>query len=270
MQLRHRVSLGSSQLDAVDDRIVIHGVQTASAKTTINAVSLYGSNGQRITSSQRDTMDITVEFGILIRKTDMASRAEVLEAVNTWASAALKENGGAWLRVNYKNDRRIRVYLVDPAEEGDLKEWANSFKITFRAYGVPYWQESTGTSISTSTGSTRVASLDIHGNTRTVAEVEIKNESGQQIDTISITAGSSTMSFSSLALAANETLVIDHLADGLLRIRIRNTSNSYRSAMAKRAANSASDFYVMPGTQTISFTAQRTCSMTARAYGRFL
>ena len=270
MKLKHRVSLGNVQFDDVDDRIVIHGVKTEAGKVTSTAVSLFGSSGQRVTGMHRDTIDVRVEFGLLIRKTDMAARAELLEAVNTWASAASYENGGAWLRVNYKDDRRMRVILVEPAEEGDLKEWTNTFHLTFRAYGVPYWQQNTPEIVGTSSGATRVTTLTVKGNTRTVAEVELTNVSGAVINTASITAGAYTMAFSGLSLANNETLVIDHASNGRLRIRIRNTSNAYRSVLDKRSGTSADDFYVMPGDQTVSFSAQRICTMIARAYGRFL
>lgn len=270
MQLRHRVALAGRELDEIDDRIIIQGVQTRSAKSTQSAVSLYGANGQRLAVAQRDNIDIQVKFGILVRKTDMALRAELLDGVNLWAASALKEYGGAWLTLNYKPNRRMHVYLVEAAEEGDLKDWANTFTLTFRAYGVPYWQEVSAEAITTDVTTAKTALMTVNGSAQTVAEIELYNASGAQINTAGVSAGGRAMSFSGLAMLGGETLVIDHDDEGLLRIRIRAANGAYRSAYDKRMPNSANDLYVMPGVQPVSFTAQRACSMTAVARGRFL
>ena len=270
MQLRHRAALDGVQLDEIDGRIVIQGVQTASGKTSMTGISLFGRDGQRLTNVQRDTIDVQVNFGMLIRKTNLAARAELLDLVNNWAAAALPENGGAWLTVNYKTNRRMRVVLAEPAEEGDLKDWTNTFHITFRGYGVPYWQDETGATLTSGIGSSQSAYMDIGGSARTVADIELHNESGAKIETATVKAGTSQMSFSGLGMEANETLCIDHDENGYLRIRIRNAQNRYRSAMEKRSGESADDLYVMPGRQMISFSAQRACSAKATVFGRYL
>lgn len=270
MQLRHRVALNGVELDELDDRIIIQSIQTASGQTSMTGISLYGRDGQRLTNVQRDTIDVEIGFGLLIRKTDMAARAELLETVNTWAAAASKENGGAWLTVNYKENRRIFVVLADPAEEGDLKDWTNTFRITFRAFGVPYWQEAQGKTTMLRIGTNQTATIVVSGSVRTVADVELKNESGANISTVTVQAGSSVMVFDSLGMGASETLVIDHDGSGMLSIRIRNALGQYRSAMDKRTGESSDDLYISPGEQTIGFTSQRGCSMIAVARGRFL
>ena len=270
MQLRHRVALNGAELDELDGRIVIQSVRTASGKTSMTGISLFRRDGQRLTNVQRDTIDVEVGFSLLIRKTDLAARAELLDIVNTWAAAAAIENGGAWLTVNYKDNRRMHVALADPAEEGDLKDWTNVFKITFRAYGVPFWQEVTGTSVTSAVSGSGSAMIDINGSARTVADMELKNASGAKIETATVRAGTSQMSFSGLGMEANETLCIDHDDGGYLRIRIKNAQGRYRSVMAKRSGESSDDLYVMPGRQTISFSAQRACVATATVRGRFL
>lgn len=270
MQLRHRVALAGRELDEIDDRIIIQGVQTGSAKSTQTAVSLYGADGQRLAVTQRDNIDVQVKFGILVRKTDMATRAELLDGVNLWAAAALKEYGGAWLSVNYKPNRRMHVYLMEAAEEGDLKNWADTFTVTFRAYGVPYWQEVTAEAIVTEVNTMKTVQMTVNGSAQTVADIELYNASGAQINTATVAAGNRTMSFSGLAMLGGESLVIDHDDEGRLRIRIRAANGTYRNAYDKRLPNSANDLYVMPGIRPVSFTAQRACSMTAVARGRFL
>jgi hypothetical protein len=268
--LRHRVALNGAELDELDGRIIIQSVRTDSGKTSMTGISLFRRDGQRLTNVQRDTIDVEIGFGLLIRKTDMAARAELLDIVNRWAYAAAKENGGAWLTVNYKVNRRMWVVLADPAEEGDLKDWANTFTITFRAYGVPYWQEISGQSYISNVGSSQFTIMDIGGSAQTVANIELHNESGQRIDTVTLRVGDSYMGFTGLGLDGNESLIIHHDNNGMLRIWIRNASNQFRSAMAQRAWSSADDLYVNPGKQTVGFSAQRACKMTVTVYGRYL
>ena len=270
MQLRHRVALAGVQLDEVDSRIIVQGVRSAGGKTSVDAVSLYGRDGQRVTGSQRDTMDIEVSFGLLIRNNDMQARAELLEAVNAWASQALRENGGAWLSLNYKEGRQAHVYLEAPAEEGDLHDWAENFRILFRAYGVPYWQESSPTTYTSAVSGSASGMMTVNGSARTVANVWLENQSGDLINSCRVTVGQYTMQFTGLGLAGGEALVIDHTAEGRLQIWIWHTGGVRRSVMNRRTPESADDLYVMPGNRAVSFSAQRACTMTVNVYGRFL
>ena len=270
MQLRHRVALNGAELDEIDSRVIIQGVQSGRAKTTQSAISLYGSNGQRLSVNQRDNMDVKVQFALLIRKDDMAARAAFLDQVNAWAGIAQKEYGGAWLTANYKENRRMHVYLAEAAEEGDLKEWTNVFDLTFRAYGVPYWQEVETETYTSDVTSARVGQIRVNGSAQTVADIELANMSGAKIDTATVYAGAWGIGFTDLGLMAGETLVIDHSDEGRLQLRIRDANGVYRSVYNKRSPYSANDLYVMPGLQVVRFQAQRACIMTARAYGRFL
>ena len=80
------------------------------------------------------------------------------------------------------------------------------------------------------------------------------------------------MRFESLALAANESLEIDHeitLGKNLIRIRIRNAAGAFRSALAKRTAGSADEFEIPPGDCAWSFSAQRACQLDLSVRGRF-
>lgn len=264
MNRRHRVSLEGVELDSLDSRIVIQSISEATGKESRNTVSTGGPWGQRVTARRRDSLDVQIGYGIDIKGNNMQSRETVMEAVNAWAA------GGGYLRIGYKGNRRLYVRQVDPAGAGDPANWTSNYTITFRADGIPYWEEDTEygtcTAAADTSGSER---LDVGGNTATAAEAEMTNESGGTVNTADITIGASTMLFTGLGLEDGETLVIDHTAEGLLRIRIRS-GNSYRSAMSARTAESDDDFYVEPGERSARFRAEGACSLTARARGRFL
>jgi hypothetical protein len=265
MQLRHRVALGGVQLDEIDPSIIIKGVEEAAGKDTVGAVSTATRDGQRVTGRRRDTLDVTVRFGINLRRDQLQRRSDVFELVNAWAAP------GGVLTVNYKKGRRLRVVCVQAPGAGDMWKRTNEYTITFRAYAVPYWEQATAISAQTGTGSSGSAQLTVEGSAETVAEVTLANKSGALIQTATITIGGKVMKFEALGLAGNESLVIDYTNDAIQRIRIRNASGSFRSAMISRIpASSVDDFKVSPGVVSCSFTAQRACQMTVSARGRFV
>ena len=266
MQLRHRVALDGKQLDEIDWRIMIQKIETADGKENISTVSLMGGSGSRVTNEHRDSLDVTVKFTIRLRKTEMAAREEILEKINAWAFA------GGWLTTNYKDNRRIRVFRAQAAGAGDPWDWTKVYSIVFRACGVPYWQEKNAETVSFQNVSSKSMTFGVNGSEKSVLNVQFKNTSGSTTNSFTINTGESSMSFSNLGLASGETLVIDHADNGkrnILRIRIKNTGGSYRSAMSKRNTSSSNELTVSPGTHTISFTAANSGTITISCNGRF-
>ena len=263
MELRHRVSLNDNQLDELDERILVLGVNDGAGRETLNAVSRFGGIGQRVTTRHRDTLDIVVSFGLRIKAVDMAARSELFEKVSAWAV------GGGWLKVNYKPDRRIYVTCAQLPGAGDLADWTTEFNVTFRAYGVPYWQQETPAQININ--STRAVSrqMEVPGTAPTVMNLTFRNLSGMEIASFTISAGNSHFVLENLGLGANETLVIDHTAEGLLRIRIQGATGTWRSVLGRRTADSSDDLTVNPGTMQWSMSAQRAGRLTISCYGRY-
>lgn len=236
MILSRRVALNNTQLDAVHDSIVIRGIDTGVPHETISAVNRMGGFGQRVTGQHYESLDVNVTFAINIPYTDLETRRTAYESVIRWA------NQTGWLTVNYMPNRRLRVDKTVLPSGGDLWKWTDGFTLTFRAYAMPFWQDTTAT---TSTGS----SIAVPGNLTTVCNAEVANATGATIDELILQAGSSQMTFSSLGLDNGETLKIGHTDDGLLTIRIYTSSTSYRDAYFKRTVESSDDLYVEPGTR---------------------
>lgn len=264
MILHRRVALDGVQLDQVDNRIIIQGIEPAAGKDQLTTISLAGGAGSRVTSEHRDSLDIAVRFTINEKSYRPQARAEVFEKVMKWAA-----NGG-WLTVNYKPDRRIRVIAAQLPAEGDLHK-RSEFVITFRAYGVPYWQQAEASSLRLNGVSSVSRSFGVDGSRQTVMDITFKNTSGSTCNTLTITCGGSSLSFSDLGLAHNETLVIDHNDTGrqcLQRIRILNAAGtSYRSAMSKRSGSD--DLFVNPGVNNVVLSAQRSGTLLISCAGRF-
>lgn len=263
MILSRRVALDGVQLDQVDSRIIIQGIEPAAGKDQLSSVSLGGGTGSRVTGEHRDSLDIAVRFTINEKSYKPQARAEVFEKAVKWASA------GGWLTVNYKPERKIRVIAAQLPAEGDMRR-RNEYTITFRAYGVPYWQQSEAGSLRLNGVSSWSGGFGVAGSRGTVMEITFTNTSGSTCNTFSIVCGASSMSFSDLGLGSGEALVIDHDDNGrrcLLRIRIRSTGGVYRSVMAKRSGSD--DLYVNPGLNTVIMSAQRSGQLMMSCYGRF-
>ena len=266
MNLRHRVALNNVQLDSVDDRIMITKVEETEGKEQYSAVSLWGGAGSRVTELHRDYLDIRVKFSIRLRKREMAAREEVLEKANAWAIS------GGWLTTNYKTNRGIRVFRMQAASIGDPWNWTAEYTIVFRACGIPYWQEENGTVIERRSTAGASVAVGVNGSEKTVLNAGFKNTSGSTVNSFTLNTGESSMTFSDLALANNETLMIDHDDNGkrcILRIRIRNAAGVYRSAMSKRTTGSSNDLLITPGNRTVAFTAGGAGTIQISICGRY-
>lgn len=266
MILKRRVALGGVQLDELDSRIIISGLDEAAGRDTITAVANAEGFGQRITGQRRDTLDVTVKFQMAIKNGDMEARSELLDLVNGWASA------GGWLTVGHRPGKRLLVVLAQAPGGGDMFNWANEFTIVFRAYSVPFWadrEETTAVGKVTASGS---VAIDVPGNTDTVAGFVIENKSGAKIDKVTINAGGNKMTFTGLAMMGNEILTIDHVQKAdvfYLRAKVATASGgNERSVLYNRSG--ADDFYVKPGAVQVNYSADRAIQPTVSVRGRYL
>ena len=266
MRLKHRVSFGGVQLDSLDSRILISGVEEEEVSEKVTAVTAAFGSGSRVSGRRRDSLKITVRFQLAIKPKAMAERSELLEKINAWAM------NPAWLRLNYRPGRQIYCFCSSAPGGGDAFKMDQEYSIVFSAYSQPYWVDQTLTTITTKSGKERTVSLDVPGNTETVVQsVTVVNKSGAVINTLSIEAGSSIFEFSDLGMAANEEIVIDHpLSWKTFYLRIRKIGDKTVSIMGKRTETSSDDLYISPGKQEITIKAQRAVVATINLRGRYV
>lgn len=261
MVLAHRAALGGVQLDEIDPRIIIKGIDIAGGKETVTTTATGRGDGTRITGKRRDSVEIGITFSMNIRRNALEERVDLLERICAWAL------GGGWLTISYKPDRRIWIDEVETPGEGDIWKRLTEYTLVLRARAVPFWTQETAVSASTGAGGSGSGVLQVGGNRETVVDAQLANVSGALINTASITIGGNTMTFEGLGLGAGETLAIWHeLVSGkeILRIRIGS-----RSVMAARTAGSADEFTARPGNMSYRFSAQRACQLTVSCRGRF-
>jgi hypothetical protein len=265
MQLKHRVALNGAQLDELDERVLVLGVTEGAARLNITTANRFG-GGQRVSSEQREPLDVNVTFGIRLRSSadELVQRREIFEKVTAWAM------GGGWLTTNIRPGRRIYVRCAQLPAAGDLAEWASEYTTTFRAYGVPFWQGTNPSSFVAPTTKGNSKALEIAGTAPSVLEFSLQNTSTAELSEFTLTAGAHSMAFEALGLMPGETLELDHDAEGLLRIRIQSAEGAWRSAMAARKAESDDELKVSPGSVTVGWTSRRAGLLTVRCYGRYV
>lgn len=256
MILTRRVTVDGVQLDALHSAIVIRRVDTGVPHETVGAVNRMGGAGQRMTMRHWETLEVGVTYAIDVPKRQLALRRQIFDAVNTWA---LK---GGWLTTTSQPGKRMWADKVVIPSSGDLWDWTDEYTITFRAYGVPFWQDAEATTV-TETLTDGSVSINVGGNVESVLDATFKNTSGSAIDTFTISAGGNTLSLSGLGLANGDTLTIEHGTDGLLRIHTGNAS-----VLDKRSGSD--DLYVTPGTKTVTVTAGGAGILTVSSIGRYV
>lgn len=268
MILRRRVSLAGKYLDAVDDRVLIQSIEPGAGKDTVSTVAIGGDDGSRVTGARRESLDVVVKFSINEKSYHPAARYEVFEKIMAWAALAAN---GAWLRVNYKENKRLCVFAAQLPAEGDILSRGNQYSITFRACGVPWWSEDTPWQTMLNSLDQDSIRIDNRGTKRAPLELTLKNRSGATVDSVQITQGTQKFQFTGLGLANNETLVIDHANNGkrcTQRIRILGADGkTYRSALAARTGSD--EIWIDPGTQTVTVRAAGVWTVTLICYGRF-
>ena len=256
MILSKRVALGGVQLDEIDPSIVIRSVDPGTTKETMQTASRMGGSGQRVTMQHFDTLEPSVTYAIDLPKKRMAERRAVFDAVNAWA---LKKG---WLAMNCLEGRRAYIDAVTLPSSGDLWNWTEEFQITFKAIGVPFWQDESPAKVSGKTAAAGTVTVQVGGNTQSVLNATFQNKSGKTINNFTITANGNTISLAGISLGGSATLTISHSADGLLQIRAGSTS-------VYEKYTGADDLYVEPGDTAVSWTADRAGILTVQSYGRW-
>lgn len=267
MRTKTWVMLGGKQLDEIDKTeeypgdIVIQKVECKAAKTSMTATSRLGP-GQRLSARHRDYQEVLVTFTIRLRKGRFRERTRLFEQISAWATE------GQWMRTSMKPDRRLYIDYIELPDEGNGRDFGQEYKLTLRAYSNPFWQE-LDENKKTQSGAKGSMTCEVPGNAQTVMNVSMKNVSGKSISTATVKAGSSTIAFKELEFQGNDELVIDHTAEGLLRLRIHKASGSWVNVMNKRTPASADDLYMNPGTVTLTWDIERKCEVNAAWRGRF-
>jgi hypothetical protein len=162
-------------------------------------------------------------------------------------------------------DLRMYVDKVVYPSPGDLWGWTSEYTVTFRAYGLPFWQAITPTQVNVNAVSSGQWAIDIKGNVPSPVDVDFQNVSGMTIPNFSIRVGWSWLVFKDLDLGGSETLRITHGTDGLLKATIGG-----RSVYHKLDPSSTDRLIADPGLMPVYLSATRAGNLSVRDYGGYV
>ena len=256
MILSRRVSLGGVQLDELDEHIVIRSINPGVPNEKLSTTDRMGGVGQRLTTQHWNSLDVNVTYAIDLPRKKLKERKEIFDLVNSWA---LK---GGWLKVNYIRARRLYIDKVIVPGSGDLFNWTSEYTITFRAYNVPFWTDTTAESVKKKITKGDMK-INVPGQVQTVLNATLENVSGKTISDISIKVGKNTLNFNKINLGGSAKLTISHGNDGILRAKVGSTS-------VYNKITGGEDLYVMPGENTVTIESKRALQVTLEAVGRYV
>lgn len=256
MKLSRRIALGNAQMDAVDASVVIRSFDPGSPQKNTQVTPLGGHYGSRITGKHWNMIEATVTYAINISK-DVVARRAVYDAVCEWARS------GGWLTSNILPGKRLYAQDVEIESMGDPRDWNKEFRIVFRGYGVPFWQDSTGTTMVTENISSGDLTVTVGGMVETPLDVSFKNTSGSSCANISFSINGNTLTFTGINLAAGSTLAITHGTDGLLKAMVGSTSKY-------GIMTGGDDLWANPGNNTLTISASGAGELTITSYGRYI
>ena len=199
-------------------------------------------HGERLLNTRRTTPTVTITLRILTE--DRVSRQTVYQRLVTWAS-------GRELRISDRPGQALHCVCTKLPEMSSVMKWTEPFSLTLSGFEHPFWEETVPSLLSIS-GSSGSGDLYIPGNGGEVyGEVTVTPPSGSTLNTLALTVGSTSMSFSCLGATLANPMTITYDANGIQSIRVGSTS-----AMSKRSGTSADDLIGICGKiNEISFTA---------------
>ena len=254
---RYDALLNGVSVRDCDPRIIISGVTESAPKEKSNITVMGYTHGSRLTKTVRQELSVSVTIGI--KETDMHERDAVYETIRKWGRSA------AYLTTSARENQRL--YVEDMNIKSSGKKWTETVTLTFTAYAKPFWENigAQGASIGTAATS-GTSTLFAPGNAdECTVDAEITAKGGT-LNTLTVTVGDTSMSFTALGITVNNKLTIAHTDEGLLTIK-----NGSTSLMAKRTGASADDLIAEPGTSnSVSFAGNVTCTAKYSTRGRWL
>lgn len=262
MRTRISVALNGIELHTIDSAIILQGLDEGAASWNITAGSRAGNAGQHVNSVEKRYRDVIVTFAVSEIR-DLIRRSNIIQRVCAWAAA------GGDLTVSYRDRQKLRVICQQLPAVKTLTKWAESYSITFRAYDIPFWQSMDRESATISAGTSGSATLAVKESAGGKLCFEATNGSGSTVNAVNVTANGNSLIFASLGLANGEKLIVDYDEKDIQRLRIKNTSDVYRSVLSKRTTASNDDVLLKCGANTISVTSGAALSWNLYTYGRW-
>ncbi len=249
--------MNGASLSALDGSILITDVEEEGAPQTLTVCDLPGREGSRFIRRRRTSL--TVKIRLMLRERSLNRRRILLEKLARWCT-------DGYLTVSYRRGQRLGCVCVQGVEGVSVTGWAEEITLIFRAYGLPWWEDTVPKTLTLAPG--EEGSLHLGGTAETTwAEAEAACLTA--VNTLRLTCGETAMTFTDLAMTPGETLRLTWDREGMQQIRIQGDGT--RSALGCRTADSDDDLLVSANkTVPLRVEADGQVSVTFRARGRYL
>lgn len=256
---RLNVWLDNVSLRDVDPRILIRAIREDEAEAETEYARNPGRPGRRLLDGQRTAKQVTIEFAIR-ELYDLAARTEILDAVNGWAL-------GKTLTVSTRPARRLMVRCARYAAATNVREYTETYALTFEANAVPFWEDAEPVSVAY-TGGNQASELLVRGDTPTVLEASFTPTAGN-LSYVAITVSNAdgtqyAMTVSTSGITAGKTVTFGLDERGYYQI-------SGNGRFFHQQAANADELVLKPGKATVSVNVGSvTCDTALSARGRWL
>ncbi len=237
MITRYRASMNGTQLDSLDDRIIITDIITdvPSESITTNERPSGGSYLTAVT-----TQSLTVRIRVELHSQSVSERRGLYSTVCRWGM------GGGFLSISEKPYERLHIDKMTLPSVDALK-WTEALEFQLTAYSCPWWEDIDAQTVTGSTGRYSDAWFYNYGHLPMAVDVTATVVSGTMTGFI-VASGytqdgasvmENTMTFTGLTVAPGESFTISHDSDGILHIEAAGVS-----VLNKRSASSADDLII--------------------------
>lgn len=197
-----------------------------------------------------------VQVSFMVRKYSTVERQAVIQDLIKWCYA------GGWLETSDRPFQRMYVKCTKLPTIPSVMKWLDVISVEFTAYAFPFWQDKTPQKLTVASGGT--------GTAKNFSALEVEAEAvitaTAALSSFTLTCGDTSFVFSGLSVSAGSTVVIDYTdAEHILEIK-----NGTTSLLHKRSAGSSDDLLLLPGENTVSFTASGDASCELRWKGVYI
>lgn len=250
---RYRVKLGSTQLDSIDDNILILDVAYSSLEKNISKYATANLDGYDIHETYVARQTVTISFELRIY--DTAERNAVLQKINEWAMV------GGDLQINDREEQYLSSVVCDQyATLTSVRNWTDPLTIVFSTTTNPYWLSSTPKTVTLS-GKSAGGTLKMNGNVgNALINVSITTEG--TVSSLQIVVGSTKLVLKGLSVPSGKKIVVDYIKDRYLRILANGSS-----VLSKLQTESTDDLHAKCG-QDVNVSITANSKITAVFSGR--
>ena len=250
---RYEAVLNGKQLSAVNKNLLILDIRHTEPERKLETVQLGSGDGLFVLGSHTESAGVQIDFQLRIY--DTATRMKALQAVITWARK------GGILTVSDRKDQQLHVVMDKAPVISSAMRWLDTLTVSFKAYGVPYWENIEETKLSL-TGKTATGTLKIPGNGGD-AMLHVTVTPKAAMTSLKVTCGSRAINLTELSVPKGTVVTIGYNDKGIFEIKAGT-----ESLLAKRSAASADDLRAACGSNTkCTVTSNASCTTVISGRG---